>query len=114
MCDVLTVETKTLDILTDYFTGRYTAYLDYIKSSDEPITDKKRFALEVMNTLDPVVSQIETELLSIYVDKYRTHKPFTYYVHNASQRLAINLLNKKLSERVKDIQRPQISFVIKQ
>ncbi|MGO2223533.1 MAG: hypothetical protein ACTH1S_06835 [Leuconostoc falkenbergense] len=114
MRDVLTVETNTLDILTDYFTGRYTAYLDYIQSSDEPVTDKKRFVLEVMNTLDPVVSQIESELLSIYVDKYRTHKRFTYYVHNASQRLAINLLNKKLNMRVKDIPRPQISFAIKQ
>ena len=37
MRDVLTVETNTLDILTDYFTGRYTAYLDYIQSSDEPV-----------------------------------------------------------------------------
>lgn len=53
MRDVLIVKTSNLDILTDYFTGRYIAYLDYIQYADESVTDKKRFVLEVMNKLDP-------------------------------------------------------------
>ncbi|MGB2525195.1 hypothetical protein ACOWPE_08355 [Leuconostoc suionicum] len=113
MYDVLVVETSNLAILTDYFTGRYTAYLDYIQYADEPVTDKKRFVLEVMEKLDPLVSQIESELLSIYVDKYRTHKPFTSYTNNVAQQAVINSLNKKLNKLVKNIKRPQITFKCK-
>lgn len=110
MRDVLIVETSNLDILTDYFTGRYTAYLDYIKYADEPVTDKKRFVLEVINKLDPLVNKMESELLTIYVDKYRTHKPFTFYANNLTQQAIINSLNKKLNRLVRDIKRPQIIF----
>lgn len=108
MRDILIVETSNLDILTDYFTERYTAYLDYIQYADEPVTDKKRFVLEVMNKLDPLVNKMESEMLSIYVDKYRTHKPFTFYANNLAQQAIINSLNKKLSRLVKDIKSPQI------
>ncbi|WP_349515483.1 hypothetical protein [Leuconostoc suionicum] len=107
---VLRIETSNLDILTDYFTGRYTTYLDYIQYADEPVNDKKCFVLEVTSKLDPLVNKIESELLSIYVDKYRTHKPFTFYTNNVVQQAVINSLNKKLNKLVKDIQRPQITF----
>ncbi|BAX71512.1 hypothetical protein [Leuconostoc mesenteroides] len=110
MRDILIVETSNLDILTGYFTGRYTAYLDYIQYADEPDTDKKRFVLEVMNKLDPLVNKMESELLSIYVDKYRTHKPFTFYANNLAQQAVINSLNKKLNKLVQGIKRPQIAF----
>jgi len=43
MRNVLRIETSNLDILTDYFTGRYTAYSYYIQYADEPVNDKKRF-----------------------------------------------------------------------
>ncbi|WP_394455229.1 hypothetical protein ACF0HZ_07465 [Leuconostoc suionicum] len=110
MRDVLVVETSNLDILTDYFTGRYTAYLNYIQYADEPVTDKKCFVLEVLSKLDPFVSNMESKLLSIYVDKYRTHKPFTSYDNNLEQQAVINSLNKKLNKLVKDIKSPQICF----
>lgn len=45
MRDILIVETSNLDILTDYFTERYTVYLDYIQYADEPVTDKKTFCI---------------------------------------------------------------------
>lgn len=56
---------------------------------------------------------MESELLSIYVDKYRTHKPFTFYANNLAQQAIINSLNKKLIRLVKDIKRPQIIFKCK-
>ncbi|WP_220738634.1 hypothetical protein [Leuconostoc miyukkimchii] len=110
MSDLLVVETSNLDILTDYFTGRYTFYLEFIQYSDESVTDKKRFVLEVLGKLDPFVSNMESDLLSIYVDKYRTHKPFIFYANNLAQQAVINSLNKKLNRLVKDIKRPQIAF----
>lgn len=103
------IETSNEDILADYFTGRYTAYLDYIQSSDEPVTDKKRFVLNVMSKLDPFVDTFTSEQLAMYVDKYRTHHPFTHYYSKDVPKSTIVSLTKKLNQLVRNIPRPDTS-----
>ncbi|MDC2816082.1 hypothetical protein PO181_03585 [Leuconostoc suionicum] len=64
------IKTSNEDILADYFTGRYIAY---VSSVDEPISDKKRFILNVMDQLAPFVDTFTSEQLAVHVDKYRTY-----------------------------------------
>ncbi|MBZ6014693.1 hypothetical protein KIJ04_08085 [Leuconostoc gelidum subsp. gelidum] len=109
---MIIIETRNVDILTDYFTGRYKAYLDYINSVDEPVNDKKRFVLDVMSRLDPFVSKMKPELLNIYVDKYTAHRPFTAYSSLVPQ-VVMNSINKNMNRLVKDIKRPEITYKAK-
>ncbi|WP_273721761.1 hypothetical protein [Leuconostoc mesenteroides] len=103
------IETSNEDILADYFTGRYIAYIDYVSSVDEPIGDKKRFILDVMSKLDPFVDTFTSEQLAMYVDKSRTHQPFTHYYSKDVPKSTIVSLTKKLNQLVRNIPRPDTS-----